>query len=279
MQGLLMIQPLLIYPDDRINCTSTDVRTFNQTLWDIIEDMKDTMKEGNLEALAAIQIAYPYNIIIVKEDDEYTELINPRVLTQSGRFDSTESTSYYPNVEVTIPRDENIKLIYEDREGKVHHRDISDKKLAATIQRKIDYTFGGNILDKIEKKNRDKILEALEKSGHIALPAEDICPTFSKKDYFVSFTDKLLFFMGLSLFTPLFNFSKETTTNIYIYDKIAFPLVVILMVSFFFYAQYEAKKYKQCSSCQVGNNIGVIIKRVVVGVLLSIGSYFILSPN
>jgi peptide deformylase len=270
-----MVQPLLIYPDDRINCTSTDVRLFNQTLWDIIEDMRDTMIEHNLEALSAIQIAYPYNIILIKDGSNYLELINPRMLTQSGKFDSIESTSYYPNVTVTIKRDENIKLVYEDRDGKVHHKDISDKNLSATIQRKIDYTFGGNLLDKVSKARREEIIDALAKDGIVPLQADDVCPTFSKKDYFISFSDKILFFMGLSLLSPLFNFSKETMGSIYSFDKIGFITVIILLISFFFYAQYEAKKYKQCSSCQIGNNIGVMVKRGVVAIVVTISAYFI----
>jgi len=273
-----MVQPLLVYPDDRINCTSTDVRLFNQTLWDIIEDMKDTIKEHNLEALSAIQIAYPYNIIIIKQDDDnYLELINPRMLTQSGKFDSIESSSYYPNVTVTIKRDENIKLVYEDRNGKVNYQDISDKKLASTIQRKIDYTFGGNLLDKVEKGRREEILDALAKNGIVPLQTDDVCPTFSNKDYFISFSDKILLIMGLSLLSPIFNFSKETMSSIYSFDKVAFPIVIFLLIGFFFYAQYEAKKYKQCSSCQIGNNIGVMVKRGVVAIVFAIGSYFIFN--
>ncbi len=273
-----MVQKLLIYPDDRINCTSTDVRIFNQTLWDIIEDMKDTMEAHDLSALSAIQIAYPYNIILIKHKDEYLELINPRILSQSGKFDSVETTSYYPNVELTIPRDEHIKLIYEDRDAKQKHMDISDKTLSATIQRKIDYCFGGNILDKADEKKREKILEALAGNGHMP-QVDDICPTFSKKDYFVSFTDNLLGLMGLSLLSPLFGLKEETIQTIYTMDKFLFPLILLLMVSFFFYAQYEAKKYSQCSSCQVGNNIGVVVKRSLAALAFAIGAYFIVNPN
>ena len=271
-----MVQKLVVYPDPRINNTSTDVRTFNETLWDILEDMKDTMQEHNMSAMSAIQIAYPYNIIIIKEGDEYWELINPRALTQSGRFESKESTTYYPNLEITVNRDENMKIVYEDREGKAHHRDISDKQLASTLQRKMDYTFGGNLLDKLDKKEREKMLDHLAENGLTPMPVDDVCPTFSKKDYFVSFTDKLLFFMAISLFFPLFNISKETIDTIYGIDKMIFPAVIALMIGFFFYAQYEAKKYRQCSSCQIGNNIGVIIKRVTLASVLAIAGYFIL---
>lgn len=269
-----MIQPLVIYPDERVNISCTDVRTFNETLDNVLEDMRDTMKEHNLEAMSAIQIAYPYNIVLIKNGDTYDEYINPRILTNSDVFQSTESTLYYPNVTVTVPRYGKIKLIYENRKGEAQHVDIEDKALAATLQRKIDYLFGGNFLDKVDKKRREEILDALAKDGRVP-EASDVCPTFSKKDYFVSFSDKLLVFMGLSLLTPLFGLSKATLQTIYTIDKFILPTILILMLIFFFYAQYEAKKYKQCSSCQIGNNIGVIVKRSVAAIALAIAAYFV----
>ncbi len=272
-----MVQKLVIYPDDRMNCTSTDVRSFNQTLWDVIDDMADTMRGNDLDAMAAMQIAYPYNIILIKQEDDFQEYINPRIIKNENLFDSEESSIYFPEVTVTIPRYEKIKLVYEDRNGEIHYKDIEDKKLAATLQRKIDITFGGNILDKVDKNTREKIFEALAGKG-LMPQTDDVCPTFSNKDYFVSFTDKLLILMGITLLTPLFNFEKSTIENIYTFDKIAFPLIVLLMIAFFFYAQYEAKKYSQCSSCQIGNNIGVIVKRSVAAFAFAIGAYFLVNP-
>ena len=273
-----MVQKLIIYPDDRVNCTSTDVRTFNQTLWDVITDMTDTMDEHDIEAMAAMQIAYPYNIILIKEGDMYHEYINPRIIQNSETFDSEESSIYYPDVSVTVPRYGKIKLVYEDRNAKVHYQDIDDPKLAATLQRKIDYTFGGNLLDRVDKNKREKIIEALAGKGLMPL-ADDVCHTFSNNDYLVSFTDKLLILMGLSLLTPLFNFEKETIETIYTIDKFLFPTIIFLMIVFFFYAQYEARKYKQCSSCQIGNNIGVMVKRGVAAFAFAVGACFLVNPN
>jgi len=271
-----MVQPLVIYPDDRMNCTSTDVRTFNQTLWDVIDDIKDTMQSHKLDAMAAMQIAYPYNIILIKENDTYHEYINPRIIKNEEPFESEESSLTFPDVTVTVPRYSKIKLVYEDRHAKVHYLDVDNPTLAATLQRKIDITFGGNLLDKVDQNRREKIFESLAGKG-LMPQVDDVCPTFSKKDYFVSFTDKLLGLMGISLLTPLFGFKDETLQTIYTLDKFLFPFIVILMIGFFFYAQYEAKKYSQCSSCQIGNNIGVIVKRVTVAIVFAVSSYFIFS--
>lgn len=77
-----MVQPLVIYPDERVNISCTDVRTFNETLENVLEDMRDTMEEHNLEAMSAIQIAYPYNIVLIKNGDDYDEYINPLYFNQ-----------------------------------------------------------------------------------------------------------------------------------------------------------------------------------------------------
>lgn len=271
-----MVQKLVIYPDERVSIACTDVRSFNQTLWDVIEDIRDTMIEHDLDALAAIQIAYPYNIILIKEKDgSYSEYINPRIIGSYGEFNSEETTVYYPGITQTVPRAERIKVVYEDRHGKSHHIDIEDKEYAATFQRKADYLYGGTFLDKVSKEHRERVLDALASDGLI--PEVEVCPTFSRKDYFVSFTDKLLFAMGLTLLAPLFGLSKDTISALYTLDKFLLPIVFLLMIIFFFYAQHEAKKYSQCSSCQIGNNIGVIVKRSVVAVALAIGAYFILG--
>lgn len=271
-----MVQKLVIYPDERVNIACTDVRTFNQTLWDVIEDIKDTMIEHDLDALAAIQIAYPYNIVLIRETDgSYSEYINPRIIGSYGKFDSEETTVYYPEITQTIPRAQSIKVVYEDRHGNPKSIDIGDEKYAATLQRKVDYLFGGTFLDKVSKTHKEHVLEAMKNRGLI--PQIEVCPAFSKKDYFVSFTDKLLFVMALTLFAPLFDLSKETISTLYSVDKFLLPVIFALMVGFFFYAQYEAKKYSQCSSCQIGNNIGVIIKRSIAGIALAIGAYFILG--
>ena len=271
-----MVQKLVIYPDERVNIACTDVRSFNQTLWDVIEDIKDTMIEHDLDALAAIQIAYPYNIVLMKEQDgSYSEYINPRIIGSYGQFDSEESTVYYPGITQTIPRAERIKVVYEDREGKPQHIDIDDREYSATFQRKVDYLFGGTFLDKVSKAHRERVIAALADNGLV--PQVDTCPTFTNKDYFVSFTDKLLIFMAFTLISPWLGFSEETLDTFYTIDKFLLPSIFALMIGFFFYAQYEAKKYSQCSSCQIGNNIGVIIKRTVAAIGLALGAYFILG--
>jgi len=278
-----MVKELVVYPDDRI-LSCTDVRDFkDESLPRLLNDIKETMEANNLNALTAMQVAHPFNIIVIKKDDGgYWELINPRILKKEGRFEHEESTSYYPDIELRVPRYEKISLLYEDRNGKQYSIKIEDRELAALIQQQMDFLAGGTPLDRVDKDYREKVLEALAGKGLMPLSG-DVCPTFSRKDYISSFTDKVLFLMALSLLTPLgaklFNWSEETVNKIYAFDKFAFPFVIVLMIIYFIYAQYEAKKYRQCSSCQIGNQIGVIVKRLAAALLFAIGAWLLVNPN
>lgn len=264
---------LIVYPDDRINIPSTDVRKFDETLFEVIDMMREVMEENGAEGLAAIQTGYPYNIVLVKESGgSILELINPRILKSEGSVSKKERTLYYPEIEIEIPRYESIKLIYEDRYGKQHHMEASGD-LARIIQRKIDYTFGGTFLSKVSKQQREAVEKALAKNGLV--PEVELCPTTSKRVYFLSVSDKILFFMFLTLFAKLFDVSEETLSSMYAFDKIGVPLVILLMIGYFIFGRWEAKKYSSCTSCQIGNMLGSMAKRIVAAVTIGAGAYFV----
>jgi peptide deformylase len=272
-----MVQTLKYYPDASININAGPVRTFKDSYQTMLTDIIDTMKEYQLDALSAIQIGYPYQLMVIKEDEKYCAYANPRIITQTKPFDSTEESIYFKNHPITVKRYETLSLIYDDENGEMKTKKITIKDKAATFQRKLDYLFNGTLLDRLSPNQREQAIKALAGKGIMPDRTEEYCPTFSKKEYFTSVADKLLIFMFISLLLPLFGISKETLSSWYTYDKFAFPAVILLMIGFFIYAQYEAKQFKQCTSCQVGNNIGVMVKRIALAVALAVGSYFILG--
>ena len=267
-----MVKELLVYPDERINISCTDVRKFDEKLLTLLQNMKEIIEENNLKAVSAIQLGYPYNVIVIKNGDTFDEYINPRILSHNGTFEAVETSSYYPNVTLNVTRYENIKIVYEDTNAKSYHKEITDKEYSSIFQQMFDHLFGGTFLDKVSKEKRDAVIESLTKDGYVDMGGE-VCPTFSRKDYFVSFTDKLLIVM-FGLIVAKFLSYDYLSINNYLY-----PAIIAIMIGFFFYAQYEAKKYRQCSSCQIGNNIGVIVKRVTLATVLFVASYFLTSPH
>ncbi len=275
-----MIQPLKRYPDESINVNSGPVRSFKDSYKDMVQDLIDTATEHNLEALSAVQIGYPYALFILKEDDgSYKAYANARIINQKEPFNSSEKCSYFFDIPITVKRFASLSIIYDDENGDMQTLKIEDKDKAAKFQRMVDFVFNTSLLDRLKPEQRDQAVKALAGKGHMPDLESCFCPTSSKKDYFISVIDKLLFFMFISLWLPLFNISKETLSGWYTYDKIATVSIIILLIGFFFYAQYEAKKYKQCTSCQIGNQIGIMIKRLVALIPFAIASYFIVNPN
>ena len=274
-----MIQPLKKYPDESININAGPVRSFKDSYKDMVQDLVDTAVEHNLDALSAVQIGYPYSLFIIKKDNTYKTYANPRIIQQKEAFISSEKCSYFFDIPITVNRYEKLSIIYDDDNGEMKTEKIEDKEYAATFQRMVDFVFNTSIIDRLKPEQREQAIKALAGKGHMPDIESCFCPTNSKKDYFISVIDKLLFFMFISLLLPIFNVSKETLSICYTYDKIAIVSIIVLLVGFFFYAQYEAKKYKQCTSCQIGNQIGIMIKRLVVLIPFAIASYFIVNPN
>lgn len=272
-----MVKELIVYPDDRIMACG-DVRGFDESVGKLFDDIIETMKAHNLDALSAMQVAHPFNLFVVKRGDTYLEFANASILQKKDPFTAEEESSYYPGLRIPVPRYETLKIVYQDRHGNTKYMDITgDKHFAAMFQQMMDFVLGGTMLDRVDKATREAAYKQLEGQGMVM--QGEVCPTFSRKDYFVSLTDKILFFMALSLLTPLFDIEKQTVEKIWTFDKYAYPAVIVLMIGFFIYAFYESRKYRQCSSCQVGNNIGVLIKRVLAGTVLAAAAYFLVNPS
>jgi len=270
-----MVYDLVTYPDDRINLVSADVRVFDESIPKLIDDMKETIEANSAEGLAAVQIGFPISVVVIKnEDGEYMEFINPRILNKKGTVSSLERTLYLPDTQHTINRYESISLVYQDRDGNQQSLK-TDGKLSLLIQRKFDYVFGGSFVTKLSEKERKNLEKELAQSGMVGSFNSD--GPVSKREYFKSAMGKLLFLIFLTLFAPLFNFEAETIASFYNFDFYTSILLIILNISYFAYAKYEANKVISCTGCQVVNFVSISVQYFTMTAVLFGASYFILG--
>jgi len=272
-----MVRELILYPDERINIASANVRSFDDELYKLIEDMKDTITFHNADGLAAIQVAIPLSVVIVKnKDGGWLELLNPRIIKAKGKSISTETSLYLPDIEEQIPRDENITIIYQDRNGDQKSMRV-DGELGYLLQRKIDYTFGGTFANKLDRKNRKRVEKRLSING---VQGEfNANSNFSKREYFKSAINKLLFFEALFLFAPFFKPKEETLLSFYHYGIFATVASILLTIGYFIYAKYEADKMISCTGCQVVSFSAVAIKYFLMTIILFLGTYYWVNPS
>jgi hypothetical protein len=83
--------------------------------------------------------------------------------------------------------------------------------------------------------------------------------------------------MILTFLVPFFG-SGPIIEWIYLMDKYLIGGALFLMVGYFFYAQYESQKYKQCTSCQIGNILGTLALLMGQLVLVSVGVFLWVAP-
>jgi peptide deformylase len=268
-----MIRDIVKYPQTPSLEFGGNVRHFNQELFDLIQDIKDTMQANSLNALAAFQIGSALSVIVIKqENDEYLEIINPRVIKREGTVEPTEKTAYFPGLSAKTKRYEKIKLMYEDRKGEQQFLD-ADGELSITLQRKLDYVFGSSFIVRLDENER-KLFESKLENG-IDPITDNGCPTVFKRDRILNVI-KGIFVISLLALGGKFFLSDENILLLKTTEEYAMLTMLILTVIYFFYAQYEGKLYKNCSSCQVGNIIGVCAITLTKLLVLFAANYFLL---
>ena len=272
-----MIKDIVRYPTPLSVEYATDVRVFDETLFSLIDDLKDTINENNLNGLSAFQIGSYYNIVVVKDEDgEFIELINPRLIAHKGRVTVEEKTAYYPNVSAKIQRFEEVSIVYQDREAK--DRSLkAEGDLATLLQRKIDYTFGATFVHKMSVEERELFERSLEFGSNVG--TADYCPTTFQRDKIIYLINIIMLIMLLLLGGSFFVDDTILRTSLWQYQLYGSFSVLALNIVYFFYAQYEGNKYVSCGSCQIGNIIGTTVISLIKLTILMGVSFFIINPS
>lgn len=267
-----MVREIITYPTPPSVAYATDVRVFNEEMASLLQDVKDTIEANSLDALAAFQIGSYYNIVVVKKDDgTFLELINPRLIKQSGSVTTIEKTAYFPNLSAEVTRYKDITLVYEDRELKQHSLEASGN-FSILLQRKLDYAFGSSFLNKLSKEEKKRFKKKLEFGSDVAI--SEVCPTTFKRDYITKAINAIMLVMVVLLGSSFF-VDEGLSKQIFKYQEILFGISVVLNIIYFFYAQYEGKKFTSCTSCQIGNIIGTTVISFARLLVIFILSYFL----
>ena len=265
-----MVKEITTYPTTASLEFGANVRFFNDELFELIQDLKDTIVENDLNALAAFQIGSPLCVIVIKEGDEFLELVNPKVLKREGTVEPTETTAYFPSLSAKTKRYEKIKLMYEDRGGNQQFLE-ADGELSIIIQRKIDYTYGSNFRVRLSSEEK-KLFDSKLEFGTDAITKND-CPTVFKRDRIIQAFKTLLVFGVIGIIMSFF-VGDELIQTLSSAENYIMSSMFLLIVIYFFYAQYEGRQYKHCTSCQIGNIIGTtVMLSVKLAVLFAVNSF------
>lgn len=119
------------------------VEKFDSKLWQLLDDMTETMHISNGVGLAAPQVGILKRCVLIdiQDEDGVIELINPVITEQSGEQNKTEGCLSCPGEYGITERPMDIKVKAQDRNGKEINLEVSDFK-AVVFCHEIDHLDG-----------------------------------------------------------------------------------------------------------------------------------------
>mgnify|MGYP000852799993 FL=1 len=94
------------------------VTRFDQKLWDLLDDMRETLAQANGLGLAAPQVGILRRaVIVVNEEGEMLELVNPEIIAREGEQDGLEGCLSVPGMWGYVKRPAWVRVKAQDRKG------------------------------------------------------------------------------------------------------------------------------------------------------------------
>ena len=117
----MAIRNIRVDDDPILRKTSRQVTEFNDRLFDLLDDMKETLYKSGGVGLAAPQVGVLRRVVVmdVSEDrSDYLELINPEITSVEGSQTGNEGCLSLPGLCGVVTRPMVVKVKAQNREGK-----------------------------------------------------------------------------------------------------------------------------------------------------------------
>lgn len=163
----MAIRKIIYLPDPRLRKRSDEISRFDDSLTTLINDMLETMYEGNGVGLAAPQVGINLRLSVIdvvgeKKPDDQIVMINPEIIERRGTEKSREGCLSVPGVYEFVERSEWIKLKALNAKGESYELE-ADGLLAVCIQHEIDHLDGKVFIDYLSPLKRSLARKKLEK--------------------------------------------------------------------------------------------------------------------
>lgn len=163
--SLLSILTILEFPDERLRKQAATVKTVDDTIKKLVDDMLETMYESRGVGLAATQVNVHQRVIVIdvsEEKDAPLCLINPEIIEKDGVKESEEGCLSVPGFFEKVKRAEHIRVKALDKDGQPFEFEATEL-LAVCVQHEMDHLKGKLFVDYISSLKRQRIKKKLEK--------------------------------------------------------------------------------------------------------------------
>jgi len=147
----MAIRKVVTSEDPILRKHSRKVENFNERLWILLDDMKETMYKQEGVGLAAVQVGILKRVVVIDVGDGLLELINPEIIETSGEICDVEGCLSVPGESGNVCRPEYVKIKAQNRKG-VWHRYEGTGLKARCFCHEIDHLDGILYTDKVVKE-------------------------------------------------------------------------------------------------------------------------------
>ena len=143
----MAIRNIVQVGDDVLRQRCAEVESFDEKLWALLDDMKDTVKKEQGAGLAAPQVGVLRRAVVVDVDEGYFEFINPVIVSQKGEQSGWEGCLSVVGKSGIVSRPMKVKLSYQNRFGDKHTLQAKGF-FARAICHELDHLDGVLYIDK-----------------------------------------------------------------------------------------------------------------------------------
>jgi peptide deformylase len=165
VERLLSILTILEFPDERLRKKAALVKTVDDNIKKLLDDMLETMYESRGVGLAATQVNVHLRVIVIdvsENKDSPLCLINPEIIEKDGVEESEEGCLSVPGFFEKVRRAEHVVVRALGRDGRPFEFPAAGL-LAVCVQHEMDHLEGKLFVDYLSPLKRQRIKKKLEK--------------------------------------------------------------------------------------------------------------------
>ena len=158
----MALRNILVQGDPTLNKKSRPVEKFDEKLHALLDDMKETLEDANGAGLAAPQIGILRRVVVVvDENDEMVELVNPVIVHAEGEQTGLEGCLSVPGKYGVVTRPYQARVRAQDRYGNVFEMD-GEEIVARCFCHEIEHLDGHLFVEHTKRLYTIEELEAME---------------------------------------------------------------------------------------------------------------------
>jgi len=160
----MALRKIVVQGDECLGKVCRPVTEFNGRLHTLLDDMAETLRESNGAGLAAPQVGVLRRVcLVIDENDEIIELINPIIVSAEGEQTGLEGCLSVPGQWGIVTRPYKVKVQAQDRNGVVFVRE-GEEIVGRCFCHELEHLDGHLFVEHVDHLlTEEELMEYLEK--------------------------------------------------------------------------------------------------------------------